>query len=290
MNTAISKLLIFIYFLLSCNFLFSQKIKLPIELIEVSGLYAAGKDSLWWLNDSGNTADLFLTNRRGTLLNRVGVPSTENRDWESLAADRDGHIYIGDFGNNRNNRKDLRIYRFNLSTQQVDTISFSYPDQQLFPPSKEQANFNMEGFFWYRDSLHLFSKNRVGRGGKYTKHYSLPDTPGHYEAVLRDSFLLKKRVVTGAAIHPTEGTIVLLTYNFRRFLGFIPLTPADIYIFRNYEGTNFFNGISGRQKAARSLWPTQYEAIDFTPDGRLLIATERTILKRQSARYLKLKK
>lgn len=290
MNKASKRGLIYSIVLLSCNFLFSQKIKLPTDLLEVSGLHMATADSLWWLNDSGNTADLFLTNAKGILLNRVEVPFTQNRDWESLAADLSGNIYIGDFGNNLNNRKDLRIYRFHQKRGDVDTIFFTYPDQHLFPPPQEEANFNMEGFFWYQDSLHLFSKNKVGRGGKYTKHYSLPAIPGQYVAVLRDSFLLKKRVVTGAAVHPTEGTIVLLTYNLRRFLGFIPFTPTDIYFFQDYKNTDFFKGKVSQQKAGRCLLPTQYEAIDFTPDGRLLIATEKTIIKSQGARYLKLKR
>jgi len=288
MKVNLYSLLLFFYLLLSQNFLYSQRIKLPEELPEVSGLYVAAKDSLWWLNDSGNSAELFLTDSEGTLLNRVAVPHAINRDWEDLTADQAGHIYIGDFGNNANRRKDLCIYRWHLGSGQVDSIRFHYPDQTEFPPPAEYARFNMEAMVWYRDSLHLFSKDRVGRGTMYTKHYVLPDKPGTYQATLRDSLALKKRVVTAAAIDHNTGELALLTYNFRLFLGFIPLTPADVYQISDYPGAHFFKGKLNRKRVARCLLPTQYEAVDFIKSGYLWAASERTILFNQKAKQVKL--
>ncbi|MCB0597512.1 MAG: hypothetical protein KDD28_25750, partial [Phaeodactylibacter sp.] len=61
-------ILIFLCFpLLSQNFPNKKKHKLPKELTEASGLYQAAPDSLWWHNDGGHPAELYLTNSRGEL-------------------------------------------------------------------------------------------------------------------------------------------------------------------------------------------------------------------------------
>ena len=84
--------------LLSQNFLPSKKFKLPEKITETSGLWAAQPDQLWWLNDSGNAPELYRTNTAGDLLEKIPTPNSQNRDWEDLTADRQGRIFIGDFG------------------------------------------------------------------------------------------------------------------------------------------------------------------------------------------------
>lgn len=274
--------------LLSQNFLSNKNIKLPPELPEASGLYVANPDSLWWINDSGNSPDLFITDSKGNLMRRVGVPSIENKDWEDLTADDEGNIYIGDFGNNANQRQDLKIYKYNPSSYRLDTIQFSYEDQTAFPPAPPLDRFDSEAMIWYRDSLHLFTKDRVGRGIKYTKHYILPTKSGIYQARLVDSLALKKRVVTGAAIHPANKKLVLLTYNYRLFLGFIPFTPSDLYVINDFSDSSFFTGRMMRKKVARKIRPTQFEAIDFVLPNLLLAGSERVLFFRQKGKYIKL--
>lgn len=281
-------LIILSFPLLSQNFPDKKKYKLPKELTEVSGLFQAGPDSLWWHNDGGHGAELFLTNSRGELLWKGTVPGTLNRDWEDLTADDRGNIYIGDFGNNLNRRRDLAIYIYNPATGSLDSILYRYPDQRDFPPQPRNQNFDMEAFFWFQDSLHLFSKNHLRQGNYYTKHYSLPARPGAYEAVLRDSLYLKKRVVTAAAISPDGQSVALLAYWFKPFLGFIPITPADIFILTNFSGTDFLDGEVRRRKGVRCLWPTQFEALDYIDPTSVWIASERTILYRQKMKRKRL--
>lgn len=285
---------LFAFFLFLCQFAHAQpepprKIKLPGELLEVSGLYYANADSLWWHNDSGDQARLFLTNSDGELLQELNLPA-KNKDWEDIATDHQGNIYIGDFGNNANARKDLRIYILNLQRQSLDSILFSYPDQAAFPPPSAQANFDMEGFFWFRDSLHLFSKNRVGAGNYYTKHYTLPAQSGSYVATLRDSIQLKKRVVTAAAISPDGQTIALLSYFYNRILGFIPKSRTTIWTFSNFDGSDFFQGDLSKQKVCNGPAPSQFESIDFIDNAHVYVATERVPLYKQKAKLIRLKK
>ncbi len=285
-----TSVLLFLYLpLLSQNFPSTEKHKLPEALTEVSGLYRAAPDSLWWHNDGGHEAALYLTDSRGELLWKKALPQVLNRDWEDITADNEGNLYIGDFGNNFNNRQDLRIYIYHPRSGSLDSILFDYPDQQAFPPESPQQNFDMEGFFWWQDSLHLFSKNRLNKGNYYTKHYTLAAAPGTYTAQLRDSLYLKNRVVTAAAISADGKTMALLAYRFKILLGFIPLTPADIFLFTDFDGSRFLKGRMKKQRGVRCLFPTQFEALDFGGLNWVWIASERTVLYHQKMKGKRLK-
>lgn len=276
-----------------CNFAngqtqFPKKIRLPINLVEVSGLNITSPDNLWWHNDSGDRPRLILTNQKGSVKKEFELP-LKNRDWEDITSDRLGNIYIGDFGNNLNRRQDLCIYIYNPETETVDSILFTYPDQQAFPPDPAACNFDIEAFLWHHDSLHLFTKNRLLVGDYYTKHYILPAVPGTYVAELKDSIRLDKRVVTAAAISPDGQTVALLSYYFRNILGFIPKTRTSIWLFDNFEGSNFLKGNLHLLKVRKCLVPTQFEALDFIDNQSVLIASERTPLYKQKAKRIELK-
>lgn len=265
-----------------------KKMRLPDNLVEVSGLYYAGADSLWWHNDSGDTPRLVLTDDKGRLRQEILLP-VRNRDWEDITADAAGNIYIGDFGNNRNARRDLCIYIYQPESGAIDSIVFTYPDQTAFPPPPAEANFDMEGFFWRADSLHLFSKNRLIAGNYFTKHYVLPAQAGAYVAQLRDSLYLPKRVVTAAALSPDGETVTLLSYYYRLLLGFIPKTRTTIWLLSDFEGSNFLRGKIRKQKVPKFLVPTQFESIDFIDGETVLVASERTPLYKQQAKRVRLK-
>ncbi|MEM9887396.1 MAG: hypothetical protein AAF849_15990 [Bacteroidota bacterium] len=284
-------LLFLTVFLLSSNTTFAQKkcFKLPDQLLEASGLYVASPDSLYWLNDSGNAAEIYLTDGKGELLNTIAIP-IQNKDWEDLTYDDKGNLYIGDFGNNRNQRKDLKIYIYHFPTARIDSITYSYPDQQSFPPPLAAQNFDMEGFFWHQDSLHLFSKNRMKVGNDYTKHYRLAAQAGAQQLDLQDSIYLKKRVVTAAAIHPDGQEMVLLTYKINAFLNIFPNVKVSLYTFRDYQGSQFFEVPPKRKKVWFWSPVTQYEAIDFTDEAEVLIASEQAFFYHQRAKRVKLKK
>ncbi|MEM8525133.1 MAG: hypothetical protein AAGG68_10835 [Bacteroidota bacterium] len=262
-----------------------KKVKLPDVIYEASGLYAANPDSLYWLNDSGNPAEIYLTNAKGELLNTIKLP-LRNKDWEDLTHDNQGNLYIGEFGNNGNERRDLKIYIYNLNTQAIDSITYAYPDQTQFPPAVENRNFDMEGFFWHRDRLHLFSKNKFRKGNYYTKHYTLPATPGPQNLQLRDSILLKKRVVTAAAISPDGQAVALLAYNF----GVIPTAKVSVFLLQDYEGDNYFSGILSKQKLCILSPIHQYEALDFLDNQYVLVASEKAKFYKQKGKRIRLKK
>lgn len=261
-----------------------RKIKLPPVLNEVSGLYYAGPDSLWWHNDGGNAPALYLTNNQGLVQKRVVLTPLRNVDWEDITADDHGLLYIGDFGNNGSSRRDLRIYAYDPSEESLDSISFRYPDQTAFPPS--QGSFDVEGFFWHNDSLHLFSKNRLPKSSFVTKHYVLAARPGEQTAELRDSLVLRKRVVTGAAFDRATGTVALVAYYYHKLLGILPLSRASVFLFRDYPAGHFLRGVHKRKRISCLVAP-QYESIDFTGGNFLYVASEKTLFVKPRAKRIR---
>lgn len=254
-----------------------RRVRLPETLQEVSGLYVAGPDSLWWHNDSGDTPTLYLTNADGQLLRRLELPALAHVDWEDLTADTDGHLFVGDFGNNRRRRTDLRVYRVDPVTSAAATIAFAYP---------EGRRHDLEAFFWHRDSLHLFTKSAIRCDDLTTYHYVLPARPGTYTAELRDSLALRKRVVTGAAIDEQTGEVVLVAYFYKRLLGFIPYSAASVFFLEDYPEGHFLQGDIHRRRISRLL-ATQYESVDFFDGEFVLVASERTVFIRPKAKRVR---
>ena len=75
-----------------------------------------------------------------------------------MASD-ENYIYIGDIGNNKGNRKDLKIYLIDFDFKLIDSINFNYNNQSKFK-KKEKNRFDAEALVSIKDSLMIFSKNR----------------------------------------------------------------------------------------------------------------------------------
>ena len=200
----------------------SRLARLPATIGESSGLaYEPATHTLWTHNDGGSPAELFGLDTTGRLRQTIPL-ALPNVDWEDLARDPAGRLYIGDFGNNLNNRRNLAIYRLHPDQPAgVDTIRFRYADQTRFPPGPDSLNFDCEAFFYRADSLYLFSKNR-GRGPVTV--YALPARPGSFIA-RRVGQLAINRMVTGAAVSPSGKRFALLTYGKILTFDLVPGTP-----------------------------------------------------------------
>ena len=85
----------------------------PRAIREASGVVKSRRHpGIFWVhNDSGNPPALFAVRRDGTILRefRLAVP---NVDWEDIAADDRGYLYVGDIGNNGGLLPIRVIYRF----------------------------------------------------------------------------------------------------------------------------------------------------------------------------------
>ena len=230
------------------------------DVRESSGLALANEagTEFWTHGDGGAPSVLYRVSLSGAVLAALPVPSASNRDWEDLGRDPQGRLYIGDCGNNENNRRNLAIYRFDPATPErpADTIRFQYPDQHAFPPHKSARNFDCEALYFDRDSLFLFTKNR-GKGGLLTKEYVIPNQPGTHIATRRDSLELETWI-TGASRSPDGRTIALLGYGF-------------IYLFEGAPAQPVFDRARRRVRVPAS---GQAEAIAFRNNSDVVFSNE----------------
>src|SRR5262249_6712999 len=126
----------------------------------------------WVHNDSGDMARFFAIDSAGTLLREVRVDGARNVDWEDIAIDDSGHLFLGDFGNNRNQRRDLVVYEVDephpapssplprvFHVPVIRRLPFRFQDQRAFPDSAH-FNFDCEAMFWRRGVLYLLNKHR----------------------------------------------------------------------------------------------------------------------------------
>ncbi|GAB0155707.1 hypothetical protein CHRYSEOSP005_09690 [Chryseobacterium sp. Alg-005] len=272
-------LIIPIFFLWSCNPKAQNEqpkqetldvdFSLPSKLKEVSGITLSGdKKTAWTIEDQGNKNIIYGVNQKGELIAEVLVEDTDNTDWEDITADQQGNIYIGDFGNNDNNRQDLAIVKVDLNdtaqktTKALQTTKFHYEGQTEFPPKKSNWLYDCEAFVEMDGNFYLFTKNRSkGFDGTFLV-FQVPNKEGDFEAKLIGKLKLDGKysdaAITSAAINSTKDKIVLLTHkNIHVLSGFTP---------------NDFNGAKIQKISLNHN--SQKEAIVFLDDKTLLIADE----------------
>ena len=199
-----------IIFLFTNAIIFSQNvvqdINLSKKLDETSGLEIIG-DQLITINDSGNNPILFYLDKKGNILNERKLDCCKNNDWESLAADKN-HIYIADFGNNYDTRKNLSIIKIPIqksSNENVEVINFSYPEQKKFRRIYRRSEYDAEALISFEDKLLIFTKNKRK---KITEIYSLPKNAGNYQAKKIGS-LNTDSIVTGGDYDKATNTLAL---------------------------------------------------------------------------------
>jgi hypothetical protein len=244
---------------------------LPKKLKEVSGItYFPENNLLWTLEDSGNPNSIYGLDSNGEIVKDITIENTENIDWEDISKDKEGNIYIGDFGNNDNERKDLCIYKIdknrlnNESTIPDYKILFAYPEQKDFPPKKSEMFYDVEGFFEFKNNFYLFTKNRSKGFDGTSDLYKVPNVAGFHQAQLMGEFKTcdnyDKCAITSASISPDESKVVVLTHD-------------KIWLFENFSGDNFLKG-SKTELLLNHF--SQKEAICFKDNETLIIADEKT--------------
>lgn len=211
--------------------------ELPKKLEEVSGTETTpNSDLIWMLNDSGNKSEIYGINTKGKIKKTIKIDA-KNHDWEDLASDNQGNLYIGDFGNNESKRKNLAILKVNTSDLKsdkkvnIERISFKYPDQKKFPAKKKDRYFDSESFFWHNNYLYIFTKSRVKNNFGKTSLYRVPAKQGQHIAELLGSYEFCSDMscwVTSADIS-NDGKKVAL------------LTPEKVWVFSNFINDNFLS-------------------------------------------------
>ncbi len=258
---------------------------LPKLVDEVSGIAKfESQDLLWMVNDSGNPPEIYGFNLKEQKITQTAYAKNgKNIDWEDLATHPDGTLYVGDFGNNNSDRKDLTIYHIKESSSknkgktEAAVTTFKFEDQEKFPPKRKDISFDVEALIYLNDHFYVFTRNRAKKYDGKTRIYKIPAKPGDFIAKYMGSIKTCKDQsdceITSADIHHPTGKIALLSYD-------------KVWIIDNYKGDDFSSGNIDKIKLG---YDSQKEGICFKSENELYIADEKTKGKGRNLYLLKLK-
>jgi hypothetical protein len=247
----------------------SVEFALPKKLKEVSGIaLSKDKNTIWAIEDQGNKNVVYGLDRQGNQIADVLVENAENHDWEDITADTQGNMYIGDFGNNENNRQDLSILKVDLkeasqkASKVTQTTTFHYEGQTEFPPKKSNWLYDCEAFVEKDGYFYLFTKNRSkGFDGTFLV-FQIPNKAGDFEAKLVAKLKLQggysDAAITSAAIN-SRNQVVLLTHK-------------NVYVLSSFFDKNFETAIIQKTPLNHN---SQKEAVVYLDDRTVLIADEK---------------
>ncbi len=192
-------------------FSFSQNLKELItiddDLEEVSALERiAQSDHFWVIEDAGNDSKLYALDSHGKIKREIEITNAENDDWEDLTSDAEGNLYIGDFGNNSEERKTFNIYKVNyqdLTSEEVTAKRITF----RLPADTDSRDF--EAFFIWQNHFYIFSKEK-----KKPIVISVPNKMGTHTAKIVSKLDIKGKdnEITSADISPGGQTIALLNH------------------------------------------------------------------------------
>jgi hypothetical protein len=240
---------------------------IPEKISESSGLIIFN-GGLWSHNDSGGEAEIYkMDTVSGEVVQTIRIRDGKNTDCEEIEQDEQ-FIYIGDFGNNFGNRRDLKIYRIHKkdipatrdATVDAAVISFRFDDQDSFEPKNRANDYDCESMICYNGQIYLFSKNWVDYR---TRVYKLTTEPGDQVAEVIGEFNFTG-LATAAAINETGTRLVILGYK-----DYCPL----MWIFTGFTGDDFFGGNKIKVAFPYNCWD-QTEAVTFIDSVQVFISSE----------------
>lgn len=178
------------------------------DIRESSGIVASKQYAgvYWTLNDSGNPSVLYATKRNGELIKKIKVNGARNFDWEALANDDKGQLWIGDIGNNSRMRFNLKVVVVKEPNPKTDTeaqVIAKYPYR--YPAD----NVDAEGLFIANNLPYIVSKEQTK-----AVLYRFPELKEDRKQTLENvGEFTGARLVTGAGISEDGKRIAICTYN-----------------------------------------------------------------------------
>ncbi len=235
-------------------------------LVRESSALALHNGIIYTHNDSGGEAEIYSFNAdQPEKISTHKIDGTKNIDWEDICIGNNT-LYIGEFGNNNGNRKDLCVYPVDIRETQwktLEPIYFRYSDQKDFDEQKLQHNFDCEAMCFVAGNLWLFTKN--WEDGK-SRVYTLPAKSGKYvpEPILE---LDIDGLITGADYQ--DGTLALIGYKD---------WESFVWIFEGIEKAEDLKIEKGTRIDLNCMAGSQTEGIAFKDKQSLFISTEATPL------------
>jgi hypothetical protein len=228
---------------------------------ESSGVVASRRyaDVYWTHNDGGGPKKqvLYAIDREGNTRASFPVTGVTLHDWEDIAIDGAGHLYIADIGNNDSKRDTLAVYVIDEPNPQAGAgpISLKRAWKLTFP----QAPFDCESLFVWKDYGYVVSKVFDNAHAKIFR-FPLKETnrPLTLELVATTKI---ESPVTGADIS-ADGTL----------LGLVAKNGA--YVFRIDGDVARVNNANPHHT---KLKDEHIEGCCFVPEG-LLVTSERRMI------------
>ena len=186
----------------------------------------------WTHNDSGNGPALFAFNREGKTLGTYTL-NVRNNDWEAITADDEGHLYVGDTGNNEHRRDRVLVYR----VDEPDPTDSGNGDDKGKQPEMLRvgatwrlgypaAPFDAESLFLFKGKGYIISKLLTGKpAGLYSFDLTNSDevqtlahvcdlpirSPVTDAAISADGSRLAVMTVTGPYLFQIDGDVTALS-------------------------------------------------------------------------------
>ncbi len=183
------------------------------RLTESSGLTAGRRDTnvLWTHTDGGGKKQvLYAMNRAGKHLAEFRVLGAEIEDWEDMASDDQGHLFIGDLGNNDARRSQIRVHQLDepdLAVARAGGVVISRSWTLRFPGKP----FDCESLFVWRGAGYLVSK--VFNDERAELHRFSLTNPAPQQTI---EFVARLRIespVTGASLSADGRLLALVAKN-----------------------------------------------------------------------------
>ena len=228
---------------------------------ESSGVVSSRRyaDVFWTHNDGGGPKKqvLYAIDRQGNTRASFPVIGVTLHDWEDLAIDDAGHLYIGDIGNNDAKRDTLAVYEIDEPNPQAGTGSIS--PKRVWNLRFPGAPFDCESLFVWKNNGCVVSKVFNNSRAQIFR-FPLKDTNRPLMLELVATMKIESPV-TGADIS-ADGTL----------LGLVAKDGA--YVFR-IDGD--VTRVSNADPHHTDLKNEHIEGCCFVPEG-LLVTSERRMI------------
>jgi len=239
---------------------------LPDTVYHSSGLIVSEYGTIWTHNDKqGQLAppldsQFFEIDANGDLVREVYLTDFPNVDWEDMTQDKDGNMYVGEFGSGNSPYTDLHIYKiknpfyFCETDYVVEEINFRYP--------AGASVGDTESMFYWNGDIYLIPKNnksdaanpKAGKAEIY-KIPAIPNAGSQYTASLLYTIDLNPNYpaepidqykVASADLSPDGQTLVMMWG--RRFWLVTDFTPG-IFLDGTITTINMPDGLFWQREA-----------------------------------------
>lgn len=178
------------------------------DITESSGLVASRRFAgvFWTHNDQGNADRLYAINRQGKSIGTFSITGANIKDWEDIAIDSSGNLYIADIGNNDGQRKTVEVYQIREPNPQGSgKVAIQRSWTLKFPGQP----FDAESLFVANGTGYIIAK-QPGNGGVTMYYFSLAATK--QTVTLKPVTKLKIAVpVTGADLSADKSRLGVIT-------------------------------------------------------------------------------